>query len=35
MSVLNGSFAPETLCPDDDPFGKPFRLVDKLPLEGA
>lgn len=35
MSVLNGSFAPETLCPDDDPFGKPFRLIDKLPLEGA
>lgn len=35
MSVLNGSFAPETLCPDDDPFGKPFRLINKLPLEGA
>lgn len=35
MSVMNGTFAPETLYPNSNPFGTPFREVCKIPLARA
>ncbi len=35
MSILNGSFAPERLHPDRDPYGSPFRQIGFIPLAGA
>lgn len=35
MSILNGTYAHETLLPEPQPFGEPFDITGEIQLENA